>query len=316
MRIFVEYIKNYFKEEFNWTTHAIILTFLGVCIFLNYGLVLGEEKSLYDELIHIETRSFTTMGLLILFFSLPFFFTLGILRIVEGKKLITNGKYILFALIGIILLSLDYSYYLMNYVDDWFGHNQFIHAWVHDCASNLSSFLTIVIPLFILYFFIKKFHPERFGFKLNGARLGPYLWLIVLMIPLLIIASFNKGFIDHYPMYTERFAYEHMNLEQWHTEAIFELCYGSRFISVEMFFRGFLVVGLSKYVGKDAILPMVAIYCFLHFGKPAGEAVSSIFGGYILGILAYESRNIYGGLIAHLGIAWGMEYVVQFNPFI
>jgi hypothetical protein len=53
---------------------------------------------------------------------------------------------------------------------------------------------------------------------------------------------------------------------------------------------------------------MVVVYAFLHFGKPAGETISSIFGGYILGILAFQSRNIFGGLIAHLGVAWGMEY--------
>jgi hypothetical protein len=44
-----------------------------------------------------------------------------------------------------------------------------------------------------------------------------------------------------------------------------------------------------------------------------GEAISSIFGGYILGIFAYSSRNIYGGLIAHLGVAWGMEYLAYLN---
>ena len=70
-----------------------------------------------------------------------------------------------------------------------------------------------------------------------------------------------------------------------------------------------MVVALSKFVGREAILPMVAVYCFLHFGKPMSETISSIFGGYILGILAYSSRNIYGGLIAHLGVAWGMEYM-------
>ena len=53
--------------------------------------------------------------------------------------------------------------------------------------------------------------------------------------------------------------------------------------------------------------------CFLHFGKPAGEAISSIFGGYILGILAFRSRNIYGGLIAHLGVAWGMDWLAFLN---
>ena len=101
--------------------------------------------------------------------------------------------------------------------------------------------------------------------------------------------------------------YIQLGVPQWQTVGIYEICYGSKFISVELFFRGFMVVGLSRIIGRDAILPMVAVYCFLHFGKPVGEAISSIFGGYILGILAYESRNIYGGLIAHLGVAWGME---------
>jgi len=111
---------------------------------------------------------------------------------------------------------------------------------------------------------------------------------------------------------------DRLGVDQWVTAGIYELFYGFDFLSVELFFRGFLVIALSRFVGKDAILPMVAVYCFLHFGKPAGEAISSIFGGYILGILAYSSRNIYGGLIAHLGVAWGMElmaYLCQDLPF-
>ena len=69
-----------------------------------------------------------------------------------------------------------------------------------------------------------------------------------------------------------------------------------------------MVVGLSRYLGKNAILPMVACYAFLHFGKPMWETIGSVFGGFGLGVLAYESKNIYGGLIVHLGVAWGMEF--------
>jgi hypothetical protein len=46
----------------------------------------------------------------------------------------------------------------------------------------------------------------------------------------------------------------------------------------------------------------------LHFGKPMGEAVSSIFGGFILGVIALYSRSILGGVIIHLGVAWLMEF--------
>jgi hypothetical protein len=38
-----------------------------------------------------------------------------------------------------------------------------------------------------------------------------------------------------------------------------------------------------------------------------GEAISSVFGGYILGILALQKGNITGGIVLHLGVAWMME---------
>ena len=93
----------------------------------------------------------------------------------------------------------------------------------------------------------------------------------------------------------------------WLYKLLFELSYGSDFFSVEIFFRGFLVIGFIKWVGKDAILPMACFYCTIHFGKPMGECISSYFGGLLLGIVAYNTRSIYGGLMVHLGIAWLME---------
>jgi hypothetical protein len=34
-----------------------------------------------------------------------------------------------------------------------------------------------------------------------------------------------------------------------------------------------------------------------------------VIGGYILGVVAYETKSIWGGVIVHLGIAWMMEVV-------
>ena len=62
-----------------------------------------------------------------------------------------------------------------------------------------------------------------------------------------------------------------------------------------------------KWAGKDAILPMACFYCTIHFGKPLGECISSYFGGMLLGIVVYNTRSIFGGLMVHLGIAWLME---------
>jgi membrane protease YdiL (CAAX protease family) len=60
-------------------------------------------------------------------------------------------------------------------------------------------------------------------------------------------------------------------------------------------------------MGKGAILTMAAMYVFIHFGKPVGETISSFFGGMILGIIAYETNSIFGGIIVHCGIAYMME---------
>ena len=70
-----------------------------------------------------------------------------------------------------------------------------------------------------------------------------------------------------------------------------------------------LIDGLAQILGRHAVLPMAVIYCFLHTGKPPGEAISSIFGGYILGVIAYETKSIWGGIIVHVGIAWMMEVI-------
>ncbi|MEX1001862.1 MAG: CPBP family intramembrane glutamic endopeptidase [Crocinitomicaceae bacterium] len=317
MRIFLKYIKNFFRDEkdtvkekpFNWKTHLITALFLGICIYLNYGLDYGEYASFYERMIHINYKSLESILYLFLFYALPFLFIILFIALLKGSRTLLQPNYIIYALIGLLFLSLDSSYYIMQYANEWFSDNPYIYGWAHACFSNLSSTLTVIIPLYILYFFSRTFHPEWYGFALNGAKVRPYLWLILFMIPLIYLASLRPDFLEEYPTYIDHFEYEHMRLEQWQTAGIYELCYGFDFISVELFFRGFLVVGLSRIVGKEAILPMVVVYCFLHFGKPAGEAISSIFGGYILGILAYASRNIFGGLIAHLGVAWGMEFL-------
>jgi membrane protease YdiL (CAAX protease family) len=52
---------------------------------------------------------------------------------------------------------------------------------------------------------------------------------------------------------------------------------------------------------------MVVAYALIHFEKPLVEALSSIVGGLVLGIISYRTKSIYGGVILHLGIAFTME---------
>jgi hypothetical protein len=317
VKIFFNYIINYFKTDFNLLSHVVIGFFLTIALVFNYSFQFNGKKDFYHGITETYNKEPLSILYLFLLYAVAFIMASGIVSYFSKSKIkpLFNSKFMLFGIIAMFLLALDCSYYIMQYTDGWFSDNQFIERWGRACASNLSGLFTIITPLFIIYFLVKHFRPEWYGLRLNGAKVIPYFWLILFMLPLIYIASLQPDFLETYPTYTNNFEYKYLEIEQWVTAGIHELCYGFDFLSVELFFRGFMVIALSRFVGKEAILPMVVVYCFLHFGKPAGEAVSSIFGGYILGILAYQSRNIYGGLIAHLGVAWGMEYLayLQFN---
>ncbi len=96
----------------------------------------------------------------------------------------------------------------------------------------------------------------------------------------------------------------------WPYKLLYELSYGIDFLTIEVFFRGFLILAFARYAGKEAILPMAAFYCCIHFGKPLCECITSYFGGIDIRCGGVDhTRSIWGGLIVHLGIAWLMELV-------
>ena len=129
--------------------------------------------------------------------------------------------------------------------------------------------------------------------------------MLLIMVPLIAAASTQKDFLAMYPRF-QKLAYLLQPERGWH-KLLYELSYGTDFFSIELFFRGFLVLAFAKWVGKDAILPMAIFYCTIHFGKPLGECISSYFGGIILGVITYRTRTILGGFYVHVGIAWLME---------
>lgn len=147
---------------------------------------------------------------------------------------------------------------------------------------------------------------ESMGLKLEGVRWAPYWIMLAAAIPLVSFAATQADFLLTYPK-LRGFLSLQPGGSSWWKAILFELCYGSDFLTIELFFRGFLVVFLSRWIGPAAILPMAVFYCSIHFGKPLLECISSYLGGILLGIFAYYSRSIFGGILVHLGLAWMME---------
>lgn len=152
-----------------------------------------------------------------------------------------------------------------------------------------------------------RFEKPLAGLQAKGFNVQPYLLLLLGMVPLIAFAATQNDFLHTYPK-VQRI--DGINQYVQHTfpwKGLYELSYGIDFVTIEFFFRGFLILAFARYAGKHAILPVAAFYCSIHFGKPLFECITSYFGGIILGAVVYNTRSIWGGLIVHLGIAWLME---------
>jgi len=203
-----------------------------------------------------------------------------------------------------------YSIYAGFYAHSAWSRQLFdgqIYVFAYYCLHNLQSVLTIVLPLYLFYTFVDPYANNFYGMAPKRKGLVLYAILLGLMIPLITLASFQPDFLQSYPTYRDTNANEFFGVPEWVTALLYELCYGWDFVPTELIFRGFLVIGMSQVLGRGAVLPMVVWYCTVHFGRPVGETISSLFGGYLLGVLALSTRSIWGGLLIHIGIAWGME---------
>jgi len=178
------------------------------------------------------------------------------------------------------------------------------HYYINPLVYNdIFRFLYLCVPVAIIWFFRDKKEMPLYGFSGIGHQQKVYWILLLCMVPLIAGASMLSDFLDYYPRLRKINNAGGTVLNM----LTYELFYGMDFVSIELFFRGFMVMAFIRYLGPHAILPMAAFYMSIHYGKPMGEAISSFFGGTILGVLAFHSRSIYGGIMVHMGIAWLME---------
>lgn len=257
------------------------------------------------------------IGYFFLFYAIPYYFTAIIYSLFDRKATYLKKKeFWLRSLFILAVLS--------------FNAGSAIHiAWIREAVPqevyyftfmvmlNLGSAFLFFIPILLCWLVFDRAGVNGiYGLARKGFIPAPYFILIALMLPLIAWASFQPDFLATYPNFNgSASAATYLGLPEWATTAIYQVAYAFDFIFVELLFRGFMVIGLAAVMGRAAIMPMVVTYAVLHFGKPMGEAISSIFGGYILGVIAYYGRNIWGGAIVHMGIALLMEWaaLVQIN---
>lgn len=297
MKKFVKLLVDHVKEDF----HAAI--YLSVALFITIGLVINFSIDLENT--HIDRPLNNTLRIVwyFLLYSLAYYGTVFIIHYFRKLRFISDVTFWKVSLFGIGVLSLHRGFPYVYTIVRLFIDDYNVASWMYHTFSNLTCIVFITLPLL---FYARTCHQDRLG--LNSAfTVKPYLLLLVLIIPLIAVSAFEKGLGTYYPTYKFQEVAALIGWDSWIPVAVYETAYAVDFFNVELFFRGFLVIGLSHLMGKEALLPMVATYCFLHFGKPLGEAISSVFGGYLLGVISLYTRNIWGGVILHIGIAWTME---------
>ncbi len=166
-----------------------------------------------------------------------------------------------------------------------------------------------IIPLIIVRW-VPGFEIADLGLSFRGMR--QHLWVYgVLFIPVFVVVfvvSFFEEFYTYYPFY-----------RQFHSAfdfVIWELFYIAQFFSLELFFRGFMVLPLARYIGSASIFAMTVPYCMIHFDKPLAECLVSIFAGVVLGTLALRTRSVWGGILIHVGIALSMDLLALWQTHI
>lgn len=299
MKIIYQYIKQYFKERDKKVLVSISF-FTAILIFINYHFGLDDSIRKNSS---FAVKLFSWYTVFAIAFSIPYFFT----SLFKGSPYFKINSFLLLLFtapfIFALKISLDISF---NFTDNL---NPVAIGWNNYWNHILYWPLLLLIVAAILWLRWRYFDKDQpfYGLTKKNLAWKPYLLMLLFMIPLVAAASTQADFLAVYPkLKSVTDVYTQGGLSFWH-KLLFEVSYGSDFISIELFFRGFLILAFIKWAGKDAILPMACFYCTIHFGKPLGECISSYFGGMVLGVVVYHTRSIYGGLLIHLGIAWLME---------
>jgi membrane protease YdiL (CAAX protease family) len=180
--------------------------------------------------------------------------------------------------------------------------------WKIACATILSTLLLIVdsyhrftgseglerlilylgVPLVIVSLVFRE-KPSAYGFGIGEWRAGLGLTAagMVVSAPLLWLAGHTGAFRSYYVGQAGGLP--------WNT--LIDL------LGWEFLFRGFLLFSYAKSFGANALWLQAVPFALAHIGKPELEALSTIFGGFAFGWMAYRTRSFLYPFLLHWFVA-------------
>jgi membrane protease YdiL (CAAX protease family) len=203
------------------------------------------------------------------------------------KKLFTEGlgldwKTSLLFVASTLLLIVDHYHLQLLPWSSWFPR------WnVYGLSTRLFDHMLLyfIIPLIIILFIFRQ-RPGEFGFTFGDWRAGLLLTFtgIILVAPLLwYVNHVNPAMRDYYKSLVSGLPLNTLlDLFSW-----------------EFFFRGWLLFGYGYKFGPDAIWIQAVPFAMAHIGKPEIETLSTIFGGFAFGWVAWRTKSFVYPLLIH-----------------
>lgn len=146
--------------------------------------------------------------------------------------------------------------------------------------------LFLVFPLAIILFVFRE-NAGDYGFQLGDWKAGLVLTFgaLIFILPVLWwVVGANPAMQNYYrpllkpslPLYT------FLDLVGW-----------------EFLFRGWILFGYARKFGPDALWLQAVPFAIAHFGKPEVETLSTIFGGFVFGWIAWRAKSFLYPLLIH-----------------
>ena len=208
------------------------------------------------------------------------------MRKIFGEKLHLDWKIAVLTIVSTLVLMVDHYHYPLLPWIKWFP------GWD---ATGLSmkfldrTLLYFIIPMFFVLVVFRE-RPTEYGFTLGDWKAGIVITLgaIILIAPILWLVGHGDASMQNYykPM---------MAGLPWST--LLDL-FGWEFI-----FRGWLLFGYARKFGPEALWLQAVPFALAHIGKPELETLSTIFGGFAFGWVAWRTKSFVYPLLIHWFVA-------------
>lgn len=312
MKQLIDYVVGYFREDFHRGYYTAIALFLFAAFTINFS------TDFKLDVLNPTLREPIGFVYFCCFYGIAYYFAaFAWAWFHDGASLLRSRAF--WGVSGFVIVSMaldNYSTNLPRAIVSAAEVPEPLRHWVRMCLWNLDRMLAIALPVILFRRLVDRRPGWFYGVDPRGVDWRPYAVMMGLMVPLVAWASFQPAFLATYPTYRAGAAEAWLGASHATTFGVYETTYVLRYVSIELFFRGFLVLGLEKTLGRAVLMPMVTVYAFWHFGKPLPEAIGSIVAAYVLGVFALRSRSIVGGILVHVGVALSMEAAAYLQTFV